>query len=125
MHFTHAITRKPGKNFAQGLTASNLGSADYGLISKQHVAYVETLKFIGLEVVVLEDQPDYPDAHFVEDTAVVTPEVAVITRPGSETRQGEQDSIAPMLTQYRQTAHIQSPATLDGGDVLMVDEFNG
>lgn len=120
MYFTHAITRKPGKNFARGLTTSKLGSADYELISKQHDAYVETLRSIGLEVLVLEEHPDHPDAHFVEDTAVVTPEVAVITRPGAEARQGEEDTIAPVLTQYRQTAHIQSPATLDGGDVLMV-----
>ena len=120
MYFTHAITRKPGKNFAQGLTTSNLGSADYGLISKQHAAYVEILKSIGLEVFMLEEQPDYPDAHFVEDTAVVTPEVAVITRPGAKPRQGEEDTIASFLPQYRQTANIQSPATLDGGDVLMV-----
>lgn len=120
MYFTHAITRKPGKNFAQGLTTSKLGSADYGLISKQHDAYVETLRSIGLKVLVLEDQLDYPDAHFVEDTAVVTPDVAVITRPGAKARQGEEDTIAPVLTQYRQTAHVQPPATLDGGDVLMV-----
>ena len=69
MHFTHAITRRPGRNFTRGLTTSKLGSADYEMISKQHGAYVETLRSIGLEVVVLEEQPDYPDAHFVEDTA--------------------------------------------------------
>jgi dimethylargininase len=120
MYFTHAITRKPGKNFARGLTTSKLGSTDYGLISRQHEAYVETLRSIGLEVVVLENQPDYPDAHFVEDTAVVTPDVAVITRPGAKARQGEEDTIAPVLIQYRQTVHVQPPATLDGGDVLMV-----
>jgi dimethylargininase len=120
MYFTHSITRKPGKNFTQGLTTSNLGSADYGLISKQHDAYVETLRSIGLEVLVLEEQPDYPDAHFVEDTAVVTPDVAVITRPGAKARQGEEDTIALFLTQNRQTVYIQPPATLDGGDVLMV-----
>jgi dimethylargininase len=120
MYFTHAITRKPGKNFAQGLTTSNIGSADYKLILKQHDAYVETLKSIGLEVLVLEEQPDYPDAHFVEDTAVVTPGVAVITRPGAKARQGEEDTIAPVLTQYRKTVHIQLPGILDGGDVLMV-----
>jgi dimethylargininase len=121
MHFTHAITRKPGKNFARGLTSSKLGAADYGLISKQHAAYVETLRSTGLEVLVLNEQPDYPDAHFVEDTAVVTPHVAVMSRPGAEARQGEEDTIAPVLTQYRQTVHVQPPATLDGGDVLMVD----
>jgi dimethylargininase len=120
MYFTHAITRKPGKNFAQGLTTSKLGLPDYEVISNQHDAYIETLRSIGLEVFVLEEQPDYPDAHFVEDSAVVTPDVAVITRPGAEARQGEEDTTAPVLAQYRKTVHIQLPGTLDGGDVLMV-----
>jgi dimethylargininase len=118
-YFKTAITRKPGKNFAEGLTNSELGSPDYKLISKQHAAYIQTLKAIGLDVIVLDEQPDYPDAHFVEDTAVVTPDVAVIARPGALPRQGEEDSIAPVLDRYRKTARIAAPGTLDGGDVLM------
>jgi len=70
MKFTYAITRRPGKNFAQGLTTANIGLPSYALILQQHRSYVETLKSIGLEVIELEAQPDYPDAHFVEDTAV-------------------------------------------------------
>ncbi|MBW2410598.1 MAG: amidinotransferase, partial [Deltaproteobacteria bacterium] len=62
----------------------------------------------------------YPDAHFVEDTAVVTPDLAVIARPGASARQGEEDSIAPVLARYRNTERIVAPGTLDGGDVLMV-----
>ena len=118
--FSHAITRKPGKNMARGLTTSNLGPPDYPLLLKQHQAYVETLRSIGLEVIELDSQPDYPDAHFVEDTAVVTPDVAVIASPGAESRKGEQDTIAPILAQYRKTDYIHTPGTLDGGDVLMV-----
>jgi dimethylargininase len=56
----------------------------------------------------------------VEDTAVVTPDVAVIARPGAKARQGEEDSIAPVLARYRKTVRIAAPGTLDGGDVLMV-----
>jgi len=121
-YFTHAITRKPGENFAQGLTTSNLGMPDYHLILKQHNAYVESLISIGLDVTVLDPQPEFPDSHFVEDTAVVTPDIAVITRPGAATRQGEGDTIAPVLARYRRTAYIQPPGTLDGGDVLMVSK---
>ncbi len=118
--FTHAIARQPGENFAQGLTTSNLGTPSYELLLKQHRAYVETLRSLGLELVLLEAQPDYPDAHFVEDTAVVTPDVAVITNPGARARQGEEDSIEPVLARYRPTVRIQPPGTVDGGDVLMV-----
>ena len=118
--FAYALTRKPGRNFIQGLTTANLGPPDYELILKQHACYVDALKTIGIEVIELGPQPDYPDAHFVEDTAVVIPEVAVITRPGAAARQGEEESIAEVLRQYREIEHIQAPGTLDGGDVLMI-----
>jgi dimethylargininase len=119
-YFTTAITRKPGKKFAQGLTTSDLGLPDYDLISNQHNAYIATLKAIGLEVIILDEQQDFPDAHFVEDTAVVAPDVAVIARPGASARQGEEDTIEPVLERHRRTARIEAPGTLDGGDVLMV-----
>jgi len=119
-YFTTAITRTPGKNFAEGLTTSNIGASSYEVIFKQHSAYIDTLKAIGLEVIVLDEQPDYPDAHFVEDTCVVTPDVAVITRPGAIPRRGEEDTIEPVLDRYRITTRIAAPGTLDGGDVLRV-----
>ena len=117
--FTHAIVRKPAPNFNQGLTTSLLGKPSYLLIQKQHDAYVETLENLGLDVMILAPQPDYPDAYFVEDTAVVTPEVAVITIPGALSRQGEQYSIEPVLSRFRKIEKIQAPGTVDGGDVLM------
>jgi dimethylargininase len=119
--FTHAITRKPGKNFAQGITTSDLETPNYKLMVKQHGAYIQALKSLGLEVIVLDPEPDYPDAYFVEDTAVVTPDVAVITNPGAENRKGEEDTIEPLLSKHHKTICIQPPGTLDGGDVLMVD----
>ena len=120
MYFKTAITRKPAKDFARGLTTSKLGSPDCALMLKQHDAYVEALKTIGLEVIELEAEPIYPDAHFVEDNAVITSDMAVITNPGAAPRRGEQDTIAPVVARYRPIAHIEAPATVDGGDVLMV-----
>ncbi len=117
--FTHALVRKPSLNFSMGLTTSLLGTPGYTLIKKQHDAYVAALSKLGLEVKVLDPQPDYPDAYFVEDTAVVTPEIAVITIPGAISRQGEQTSIEPVLSQFRKIEKIQAPGTVDGGDVLM------
>jgi dimethylargininase len=118
--FTYALTRKPGRNFFQGLTTSNLGPPNYELVLKQHSSYVDALKTIGVDVIELDPQPAYPDAHFIEDTAVVIPEVAVITRPGAASRQGEEKSVAETLRHYREIEHIQDPGTLDGGDVLMI-----
>jgi dimethylargininase len=118
--FVHALTRKPGKNFIQGLTTANLGPPNYELILKQYASYVDALKTIGIDVIELDPQPNYPDAHFIEDTAVVFSEAAVITRPGAASRRGEEVSIAEVLRQYREIEHIQAPGTLDGGDVLMI-----
>jgi dimethylargininase len=119
-HFKYAVTRKPGRNFAQGITTSDLGTPSYELMMKQHAAYVEVLASLGLEVIVLEAEPEYPDAYFVEDTAVVTPDVAVITNPGAEARKGEVDTIEPVLARYRKTVRIRPPGTVEGGDVLMI-----
>lgn len=118
--FSTAITRKPGKNFTQGITTANLGKPSYPDMLAQHNAYIEALKKVSLRVIELEPLPEYPDAYFVEDVAVVTPDVAVISNPGAEARNGEQQYIESMLAQFREIAHIKSPGTLDGGDVLMV-----
>ena len=118
--FTHAIVRVPGKNFAQGITTANLGPPDYTQMLLQHQAYTDILRSLGLEVTVLQAEPKHPDAYFVEDVAIVTRDIAVITNPGAQARKGEEDSIEPVLRCYRPTVRIQPPGTVDGGDVLMV-----
>ena len=119
--FTHAIVRRPCENFAAGLRTTNRSQpADYELMLEQHQAYLQALSDAGLEVIVLDAQPDFPDAHFVEDTAVVTSDAAVITIPGAEARRGEEATIAPVLAEYRRIERITPPGTLDGGDVLQV-----
>ena len=107
--FKYAITRKPGRDFAHGITTSHLGTPSYELLLKQHSAYIETLRSLGLDVIVLDPLLGYPDAYFVEDVAVVTSDVAIITNPGES-----------ILAEYRETLRIQAPGTVDGGDVLMV-----
>ena len=120
--FTQAIARKPAKNFAQGLTTTvSAKPPQYELLLKQHETYLETLKSCGFNVTILDPLPDYPDAYFVEDTAVVTADVAVITHPGAETRRGEEESMVPILAGFRKIERILAPGTVDGGDVLQVD----
>jgi len=118
--FTYAIVRKPGDDFARGITRSNLGTPSYELMIRQHEDYIKTLRSLGLELIVLNPLPDYPDAYFVEDTAVVTPDVAIITNLGIEDRKGEEDTIERALVAYRKTVRIHAPGTVDGGDVLMM-----
>lgn len=97
MHFTQAIARLPAATCGAGQTTARLGAPDIAATTRQFLSYVETLLQLGLKVTVLPAAADYPDAHFVEDTAVVMPELAVITHPGAPSRQGEVDTIAPVL----------------------------
>ncbi|MDD8027337.1 MAG: amidinotransferase [Acidobacteriota bacterium] len=119
--FSHAIVRTPGPDAGGGLTTASLGRPDIPLLLAQHAAYIEILRALGLEVTVLPPLPGCPDAYFVEDAAVMTPEVAVITRPGAPSRRGEIESIESVLAKMRPVARIEAPGTLDGGDVLRVE----
>ena len=68
----------------------------------------------------LPAEADLPDCVFVEDTAVVVDELAVITRPGAVSRRAETAAVAEVLAQRRPLVRIEAPGTLDGGDVLRV-----
>jgi len=118
--FHYAITRKPGPNFAEGLTTASLGDPDYDLLLQQHQAYVTALKSLDLTVIELGVLRNFQDAYFVEDVAVITPEVAVISRPGATARRGEENFIAGSLRSHRALTRIENPGTLDGGDVMIV-----
>ena len=91
-----------------------------GRARKQHRRYEELLAELGCELHHLPPEPELPDSVFVEDTAVVLDELAVISRPGAESRRAETASVAEALKPYRKLSHIQAPGTLDGGDVLRI-----
>jgi dimethylargininase len=87
---------------------------------RQHHAYEDALRSLGVTVCPLPEEPDLPDSVFVEDTAIVLDECAVLTRPGADSRKPEVESVARALTPYRTLHRVQPPGTLDGGDVLTV-----
>ncbi|HSP16097.1 MAG TPA: dimethylargininase [Thermoanaerobaculia bacterium] len=87
----------------------------------QHEAYERCLEGLGCRVLEVEPAPDLPDSVFVEDAAVVLDALAVITRPGAPSRRAETESVARALRRYRAVRFLAEPATLDGGDVLLVD----
>ncbi len=117
----HAITRIPCSNYRNGITTANLGEPDYSLALTQHRRYVEALEQCGLTVTTLDPDLLYPDSCFVEDTAVVIDEVAIITNPGAASRREEVKSMQPVLQQFRKLEFITAPGTLEGGDVMQVD----
>lgn len=117
----YAITREVSPAIDQcELTHIDRATIDVGLARSQHAEYRELLSELGCTVIHLPAEPNLPDSVFVEDTAVVLAELAVLTRPGAETRGAEVDSIAKALAPYRSLAALTEPAMLDGGDVLCV-----
>ena len=87
---------------------------------EQHAHYAAELTALGLSIEWLDSLPANADGVFVEDTAVVLPEVAVITRPGVESRRGEVESVASSLASHRPLRRVTAPGTLEGGDVVRV-----
>lgn len=121
--FKHAIVRLPGINFAQGLTSVQLGVPQYDKVLQQHARYCEALRECGLTLTTLDADVDHPDSTFVEDTAVLTPRSAVLTRPGARSREREVTAMRPILRRFFSAmAEIESPGTLDGGDICEADD---
>jgi dimethylargininase len=94
---------------------------DWARADEQHRCYEALLESLGCRVTRLPMLADFPDSVFVEDTAIVFDECAVITRPGATSRRGETPSVAQALREHRPLNCIETPDTLDGGDVLRVD----
>ncbi len=121
--FTKAIVRPPCASFAAGLTTAGLGPPDPGRALEQHERYCEALERCGLALTRLAPDDRYPDSTFVEDTAVLTPRCAVITRPGAESRRGETAAVRRALEPFYKMFHeIAAPGTVDGGDVCEAGE---
>ncbi|MFZ0960385.1 MAG: arginine deiminase family protein [Terriglobia bacterium] len=120
--FRNAIVRKPGKNFPEGLTSGKLGVPSYEKALDQHHGYCQALELCGLRVTVLEADLRHADSTFVEDTAVLTPTSAILTRPGAPSRQGEVAEIHEPLGRFFPAIHqIRAPGTLEGGDICQAE----
>lgn len=117
-----ALVRAPGLDFEKGITTAGMGLPNLAKAREQHGAYREALRYCGLTVIELEPMAGYPDACFVEDTAVVVGSDIVITRPGTAARRGEEQSVADRLKDhFNRVHHITGPGTVDGGDVLVME----
>jgi dimethylargininase len=93
---------------------------DIARARSQQADYAQALVLLGCQLEWLAPLPAQPDGVFVEDTAVVVPEVAVMTRPGAASRRGEVDSAAAALASHLPLKRIAAPGTLEGGDVLRI-----
>src|SRR5512136_1434355 len=116
-----AITREVSRSIVHcELTHLARTPIDVERARAQHEQYCSALRALGLEVISLPEEPDLPDSVFVEDTAIVLDELAVMTNPGADSRKPEVEPVARIMQKYRPLSRITPPATLDGGDVLVV-----
>jgi dimethylargininase len=116
-----AITRDVSPRFDEcEITHIERTPIDLERARLQHQNYVGVLKSLGCQVIELPAEPDLPDSVFVEDAAIIFPEVTVITRPGADSRKPETESIARALAPLVRLLYVREPATVDGGDVLVL-----
>ena len=116
-----AITRPVSPSIQRcELTHLSREPIDFARAEAQHAQYEALLEELGCTVRRLPLRADLPDAVFVEDAAIVTDSLAIVTRPGAASRRPEVDEVEAVLREYREVARIEAPGTLDGGDVLRV-----
>jgi dimethylargininase len=119
-----ALVRRPSPRLAEGLvTHIEREKADVGLAVEQWEAYVEALRTHGWQTIEVDPADDCPDSVFVEDTVVMYRNVALITRPGAESRREETAGVEEAVARLGCSVNwIWEPGTLDGGDVLKVGD---
>jgi dimethylargininase len=119
MQILVALTRGVSPRIAEcELTFIDRQLINYPRAVEQHSQYQQLLRNLGAKVIELPSDEHCPDCCFLEDTALVLDEVAVVTRPGSEARRREVEGVASAIRKFRDVLRIDALGTLEAGDVL-------
>lgn len=102
------------------LTFLSRSSINVDNAMQQHKEYQSVLSEAGCKVLSVATEPGLADSVFIEDTALVLDELAILCRPGAASRRAEVTGTASVLRKFRRLESIQEPGTLDGGDLLVV-----
>jgi dimethylargininase len=102
---------------------SNREEINVALAKRQHAEYCETLRLLGLKLITVDTDNTLPDSCFVEDTAAIFGEKAVICNMKTESRAKETIEVAKALSKMKDTYYMKPPATIDGGDILKVENM--
>ena len=122
MEGRYAIVRDVPDTYPKCIRMNKFEEIDVELAKKQHRMYCETLTNLGLKVIKIPADERYPDCCFVEDTAIVVGNKAIISNMGAPSRAGEEKEVKELLAKYKKIFEITPPATIDGGDVLKIDK---
>ncbi|MCB1136041.1 MAG: dimethylargininase [Chlamydiia bacterium] len=120
-YYNHALVRQMSDSFCASLHREEPEAPiDLALARQQHEAYSLLIRALIADTATIGQDPEHPDCNFIEDTAILVGEDAVVCRMGAPERRGEEQAILEtLLAQGRHTLHcLEAPATLDGGDVL-------
>jgi dimethylargininase len=121
---TVALVRRTSSRLAEGLlTHLERQPVDIDLARRQWESYVDALRGVGWQVREVPELDSCADSVFIEDTVVMFRDVAVITRPGNDARKPEVEAVEPVVASFGcRLERIVAPGTLDGGDVLKVND---
>jgi dimethylargininase len=117
----YAIVRPVPDSYNQ-CVRTKIEKIDVDSAKRQHAEYCRALQKLGLELVWIEGDNSLPDSCFVEDTAVILGEKAVICNMNVKSRANEVVEVAKLLEKLKETYCIKPPATIDGGDVLKIED---
>ena len=106
---TKAIVRDVPSTFDRAIQPEGQAAIDVGLAREQHRRYCEALRGLGLSLIELAADDQFPDCCYVEDAAIVVEELAVVANPGAESRRGETTAVEEALQEYKRVLRIQPP----------------
>jgi dimethylargininase len=114
-----ALTREPSSSLVAGeRTFRAREPIDLETVRSQHAAYRHTLAECGARVITLPALDHLPDAVFVEDTAVVLDEAALLLPMGVDSRRAEPSEVAGELARWREIVPLPEGCRVEGGDVV-------
>lgn len=117
------LVRPPESSFLHALgQVDGAPAIDFDLALAQHRLVVVALRAAGLSVTVLPPAVGLPDACFVQDVALVLPELILLARPALPSRREEVAAIRAHLPDDRLVVAVEAPGTLEWGDVLRIDD---
>ncbi len=118
---TQALVRGVPSTFYQAIRPPGPGAAiDVGRARDEHAEYCRALRSAGLSLIEIAADDRYPDCSFVEDTVVIVGPHAVLGAMAPPSRRGEIAAVEPVIREHKSVHRLRDPATLDGGDVLVI-----